>query len=480
MNVYFEEDIRRSDQLAQRHGLTLQTLMENAGRSLFEAITNVINKHDSICIVAGTGNNGGDGIVLTRYLKMHGYNASLCLPIGKPKTEPALDHLQYYEECGYQVDEWSRSNKYDVIIDALLGVGARYGLHGTLQEVVQWANQAISLRIAVDIPTGLTADSGYVDNAFCASYTFCLHGLKPSVFLEPSSSYYGAWKSVDIGLPQTGRWKVWTEEDVNQSTSVRSPYSHKGTYGTGLLVAGSDEMPGSAMLAALGAMRSGIGKLTVATTKFTTSVLTPRVPEATYWTEGLQRIANGNLSSSFRAAAIGPGIEDRVLVEQAVTTLLTMNIPVVLDAGALNKRTYPLRSHVTVVTPHPGEFSRMIDMKVIDIQANRITFASEYAKKHGVIVVLKGAYTVIAYPDGSGVINTTGNSGLAKGGTGDTLTGMLLAFLCTYENPQKAISNAVYIHGLCADEWTVDRAEATMLASDISNMLPYVLKRFER
>ncbi|WP_416825691.1 NAD(P)H-hydrate dehydratase [Ectobacillus polymachus] len=480
MYVYFKDDIRNIDQLSVKRGLSIETLMENAGRSLFEEIVKVIHKNHTICILAGTGNNGGDGIVLARYLKINGYQVSLCFPVGTPKTEPALAHLHYYEASGYDVVEWPTNRVYDVIVDALLGIGSRPGLQGQLMNVIRWANEQHTLRIAIDIPTGISADVGYANEAFLAHYTFCLHGLKPSALLEPSAAYYGEWKSLDIGLPQNGLWKVWTEEDVKQTTPIRSPFSHKGTYGTGLLLAGSDEMPGSALLAAFGAMRSGIGKLTIGTTKFTASVLTPRLPEATYMTDGLQRVAKGDIANTYRGAAIGPGIEDQNITEQAIKTLFTMPMPVVLDAGALWKREYPKRSHVTVLTPHPGEFSRITDTSVADIQANRLSLASDYAKKHGVIVVLKGTYTVIAFPDGKGVINTTGNSGLAKGGTGDTLTGILLAFLCTYEHQQEAVANAVYIHGLCADEWANDYAKVSMLASDISNMLPKVLKRFQQ
>ena len=168
-------------------------------------------------------------------------------------------------------------------------------------------------------------------------------------------------------------------------------------------------------------------------------------------------------------------------MEQFISDILEKPIPIILDAGALSKREYKPRSHATILTPHPGEFSRLTGKTSKEIQLNRINLASEYAQQNGVIIVLKGKYTVIAFPDGSGYINVTGNSALSKGGTGDTLTGMLLASVGTHDRIEEAVANAVYIHGLCADEWVSYNGEQTMLAHDMGRILPEICwKLFKR
>ena len=477
MYIYRGEDIKRVDEQAALQGLDTFTLMENAGRSLFEALKGILNKKQRIVILSGKGNNGGDGIVLARYLHMSEYNVELAFPLGIAATEIAKKHLQYYKAIGLNVSEIS--GNYDVIIDALLGVGAKPPLKEKLVDIVKWANSQDALRVAIDVPTGVMSNLGDVDLAFHADYTYSLHGFKPSAFLEESTNYYGKKQSLSIGIPHDSSWKIWTKADVKMSFLKRSANAHKGTFGTGLLVAGCDEMPGSAMLASLGAMRAGIGKLTVATSSFASSIIAGRVPECTYLHDGIQKIASGFVPKGIKAVAIGPGLEDEDLVDKALQTLFTTKLPIVLDAGALQKRMYPKRDAVTIVTPHPREFSRMTGKTVKDIQNNRMELAYHYSLENDVIVVLKGRNTVIAFPDGSLYVNETGNVGLAKGGTGDTLTGIILAFLSSYTDVKAAIANAVYFHGATADLWYENKAATSMLASDISDHLAIVMKEFE-
>jgi hydroxyethylthiazole kinase-like uncharacterized protein yjeF len=287
-------------------------------------------------------------------------------------------------------------------------------------------------------------------------------------------------RAVDIGTPHEGGWKIWSDEDVKRTYPKRPADAHKGTYGTGLLVAGSDEMPGSAILSGIGCMRSGIGKLVVATTPFAASIICAKLPEATYLHNGLEKISEGYLPEKITAAAIGPGLTDLPLIDMTVSTLLALDIPLILDASALVARSYPQRVAPIILTPHPGEFSKMTGKSIANIQANRLVLANDYAKEQGVIVVLKGQNTVIAFPDGSGLVNSTGNSALSKGGTGDTLTGMLLAMLCTHENVHDAVANAVYLHGKCAEYWTENYAEESLLASDFHGLLPIVIKKINQ
>ncbi|MDN4524522.1 NAD(P)H-hydrate dehydratase [Fictibacillus fluitans] len=477
MHIFTGAEIKQIDQIAQKSGLDVFTLMENAGRALFEEMKKHIGKKDRILIMSGKGNNGGDGIVLARYLQQHGYSCELVLPAGKPKSETALKHFTHYTSCGLKVSEIQ--GKYDVIVDALLGAGATPPLQGEIQKVIHWANEQHALKIAVDLPTGVSADEGWADEAFQANYTYCLHGYKPSAFLEGSTDYYGEKKVLGIGLPQESKWQVWTEEHVKRTFQKREQKAHKGTFGTGLLLAGSDEMPGSALLAGIGALRSGIGKLTIGTSRFVAGVLAGRIPEAMYAHDGLQKVVNGQVPKGMKACAIGPGLPNPEEIEQALKVLFQSDLPLIIDAGALQERRYPSRKAEIILTPHPGEFSKMTGIPVPDIQKNRLYFAQKYAQEQGVITVLKGRNTVIAFPDGDLFVNETGNAGLAKGGTGDTLTGMLLAFVSAEKDIKSAVANAVYFHGCSADHWGKTKAQRGLLASDVSELLPDIMKSFE-
>lgn len=475
MYIYKEKEIREADLRANQNGLPVETLMESAGRGLFYKIKEIVTPNQKILILSGTGNNGGDGIVLARYLKQHDYQVDLVFPFGEPKSEVARKHLQFYQSVGFTWSQNIPEEKYDVIIDCMLGVGTKLPLRDTYKTVVEWCNNQDGVKIAVDLPTGVMADSGECDISFQAQYTFALHGIKPSAFLIPSGKYYGKVDSVDIGLPQTSKWKVWTEQDVKYSLHKRDPFSHKGTFGTGLLVAGTDEMPGSAVLAASGAMKMGIGKLMVGTSKYVASLIVQQVPEATFTFNGLDKLADGEILERIHGIAIGPGLTDQEKIERALSNIWKTDLPVVLDAGALYKRTYPKRDAPIIITPHPGEFSRLTNLSTKEIQKNRLEYASNYALEHGVIVVLKGLNTVIAFPDGTGIINPTGNAGLAKGGSGDTLTGMILALICTEQDIKAAVANAVYLHGLCADELMKSENERTIVASQLPDVLGKVL-----
>lgn len=477
MYIYRGEEIKRIDRTAADHGLETFTLMENAGRALFEAIVKNVSKSQRILILAGKGNNGGDGVVLARYLKQHGFICELAIPLGEPVSETAERHYRYYLHCGFEVSEISED--YDVLIDALLGVGARLPLRNDIEQLIDWMNEQEAVRMAIDIPTGVLADTGEVEKAIKADRTFTLHGYKPSAFLEGSVEYYGQTEVLDIGLPQTSNWRVWTKGDVAASFPKRNGASHKGTFGTGLLIAGTDEMPGSAMLASLAAMRSGIGKLTVATTRFASAIIASRVPECTFLHDGLEKVAAGAMPKGIRGVAIGPGLDNEEKIERALHEVMKRDLPIIIDAGALKKRDYPMREAMTIVTPHPGEFSKMTGLPTKEIQKDRLRLASEYAISNKVTVVLKGRNTVMAFPDGDVWVNSTGNDGLAKGGTGDTLTGMILAFISFYEDKKAAVANAVYCHGVSAEQWSETRAKSSLLASDVSENLAYVLKEFE-
>ena len=369
MFIYTEQDIRKADQYAHKNGLSVNALMETAGRSLFEEVKKLVRQNESILILSGRGNNGGDGIVLARYLKQNGYQVDLVLPFGEPKTNTSLEHFQFYKANGFSYSlKINKQKKYDCIIDALLGVGTKLPLSEEYNEVVRWCNDYDALKIAVDLPTGVMADTGDVGEAFQADYTFSLHGVKPSTFFTPANRFFGRIRALDIGIPHKSNWRTWTKEDCLNTLERRKIDAHKGTFGTGLLLAATNEMPGSAILAALGAMRMGIGKLMVGTTQYAASVIASVVPEATYWFNGLEKVANGEVPEGIKACAVGPGLTDEKLVDHALATLWDQDLPIILDAGALKERQLPKRKAPVIITPHPGEFSRLTGLSTKEIQ----------------------------------------------------------------------------------------------------------------
>ncbi|RAZ68303.1 NAD(P)H-hydrate dehydratase [Planococcus maitriensis] len=273
---------------------------------------------------------------------------------------------------------------------------------------------------------------------------------------------------------------AWAQEMVRRTLPERAQDSHKGVFGTALLVAGGPDMPGAALISGLGALTSGVGKLEIGTYRETIRSIAHAAAEATYVPDALIHIANGTHSlTSYKAIACGPGVVPDALTEAAIDSLLKSSAPLILDAGALSERSYAKRSAPLILTPHAGEFSRISGYSTGQIAESPGPCASAFATEHHLTVVLKGPRTTIAFPDGELYRNPTGNAALAKGGTGDMLTGMMLGMLCCHENWRHAVLNAVYLHGACADEFIKTRSPHTMLARDIARLLPEVWKRFE-
>lgn len=479
MNIYSAKEIRECDKSAHDNGLSIFSLMENSGHALFEGVSKLLDKKQRIGILAGSGNNGGDAIVLSRLLLNRGYKAELIFPAGLPASKVAQDHLEYYITCGYSFSR-EIEGEYDVLIDGLFGIGFRPPMPQKMALCLDFWQKSKAIKIAIDIPSGVEADHGRVQAAFLADHTFCLHGAKPSAFAYPSSTYYGHLHIVDIGIPQKAKFRIWTEEDLRKSWPLPLENPHKGTFGTGLLIAGSSQMPGCAVLAGTGAMRAGIGKLVIATEKTVADKCTVSLPEATYVNREEADWQHDSSLQKIAAAAIGPGLHPDDALEHLIASYLEeAECPLILDAGALSERSYPKgRKGAVILTPHPGEMARITGKTVAEVNENRIQAASDYATTHNVTVVLKGMNTVIAFPDGTGYVNMTGNRGLSKGGTGDTLTGILLGMISQGYQPS-TVANAVYLHGKTAELYTEDYAPSTMLASDIMKIWPALLRKLK-
>jgi ADP-dependent NAD(P)H-hydrate dehydratase / NAD(P)H-hydrate epimerase len=502
MRIVTAEEMYAIDRYTIEHiGISEESLMENAGQAVAKVLLHKLSHHHRIAVIAGIGNNGGDGFVVARVLKSFGYITDLWLIPPKEKLKGAAKQaLTIYERSGYEVNQYVGNEErfhqqlccYDVIIDAMLGIGVKGPLRSPYKEIIEMINKLKTPSVyAIDIPSGIPADGGAVDTAIQADVTITIQSPKLSAYLYPTADFYGEVITVDIGIPpiafdkRAAYKKCWTENDVVKTLPRRPRFSHKGTFGKGMVIGGSRNMSGAITMTAKAALRSGAGLLTMAIPDDISSVAATYVPEVMYYPCPSERghfrgeidLSNFDLD----AAAIGPGMGRTAGTKQIVKTVLEQEIPVVLDADALYfwkdyESLVQHRTAVTVLTPHPGEMARMLDISVNKVENNRFGIAKRFATEYGVYLVLKGPYTIITTPEGEQFVNTTGNPALAKGGSGDVLTGMIVAFLMQHQHVHAAICNAIYVHGKAADELVQsNHSPLDVLASDVIDAIPKTL-----
>jgi hydroxyethylthiazole kinase-like uncharacterized protein yjeF len=350
------------------------------------------------------------------------------------------------------------------------------------------------LKIAVDIPTGVPADEGVTDfGGLKADYTCTITAPKISVFLEHTASYFGEWDVVEIGLPsaklkKTGRM-LWTEADVEASLPKRKPYAHKGTHGKALLVGGSFSMPGSIAMTTRAALRSGAGLAGVATTASAWPSVSTHVPEATYVkVDENDGMVAGEIKAdlgTYDGVAIGMGMgRDEESLPVIRQVLEKSSAPVLIDADGLYHIKDLLdelsqRNAPTILTPHPGEMAHILGITVPELLARPFEWSQRLASGHGVYVVLKGPSTIITTPEGVQFVDTSGNAGLAKGGSGDVLSGVLIAMIMQTSSISDALCNGCFIHGKTAEQLTAwEHSQTDLLATDVIEGLPYTLRTF--
>lgn len=488
-------------------GLGEEVLMENAGRAVFTHMKQYIDKADTIAILIGAGNNGGDGFVIARYLLEDNYKVDVWVVPQEDRIKgTARYHMNVFKRAGYeykQVDMnggepfYSSISLYTVIIDSLLGTGVKGSIREPYDKMIAAINRLSNKKIiAVDLPSGVPADGGeLVSEAVLATHTVTLQCPKIGAFTFPVANYYGILEVVDIGIPKNAVETIakqrflWREEEVKHTLPVRKRQSHKSDYGKGFIIAGSLTMTGAAILTAKACHRAGAGLVTLAVPDCIHSIVANKVIEATFVPcpseNGQFKSCMKNwqqLAELFDAIAIGPGIGRSQAVGQMVEEVLRMNKALVLDADALFhlKDFLPAlkeRRSPTILTPHSGEMARLLGVTVAELEQNRFYYSEQFAKEYGVFLVLKGPYTIVATPSGQQYINTTGNPALAKGGSGDVLTGIILAQLLQQTTVQEAISNAVFLHGKAADLLVEEKAsQYDVVASDIISYLPRTFK----
>ncbi|MGN0479548.1 MAG: NAD(P)H-hydrate dehydratase, partial [Hominenteromicrobium sp.] len=480
-------------------GVSMETLMENAGAACAAFIEEKMAvRGKKAVILCGKGNNGGDGFVIARLLSKAGAGVTVVLMQGAPASalaKQAYDKMHKGIEIILAKHAARAVDTADLIVDAVFGFSFHGKLPAVMEPLIERANASKALRVAVDVPSGAQCDTGAVEGVcFRAQYTVTFTAMKPAGVVYPAAGYSGLTVVRQVGIKREFLQMLPCDTESVPLGSLcplfpkRDPESHKGTYGRLLMLCGSIGMAGACMMAARAALRSGVGLLNIAVPHALYPILAPAVPEAVFTLYDPDETLGPRLAEAIQkadACLVGCGLGTAPYAERIVQTVLeSARCPVVLDADALNILAKApeklLIPHAPViVTPHPGEMSRLCGKPMADIRADRIRTAKEFAAKYRVITVLKGAGTVTAAPDGEVRINTTGNAGMAKGGSGDVLAGMTGSLLAQGMKPFEAAYAAVCIHGAAGDRCAEKRSEHGMLPTDLIEMLPEVFLEIE-
>jgi hydroxyethylthiazole kinase-like uncharacterized protein yjeF len=465
-------------------------LMERAANSFTEWFTGKFTSKNKTAIVCGTGNNGGDGLAIARMLLNQKYEVAVY--VVKPKEETSEDFAKNEEKLKgltniYYIREASdipdlKDN--DIIIDGLFGSGlSRPVKQGIFKEVIEAINSYNCTKVAIDIPSGLFADQYTTgDIIIKADFTVSFQTVKLTFLLPENHIYVGDWNIVDIGLDKEyiERLEVKNflleERHIASIYKKRQPFSHKGDFGKCLLISGSFGKMGAAVLAATAALRSGVGLLTIHAPRCGYSILQLAAPEAMVSPDDDEKYFSSLPEiEGYDALGIGPGLGTDDLQLNAFAELLSLwKKPMVIDADGLNllAKNHHLMDMVpanSILTPHPKEFERLAGKTSNHFE--RLERLREFAGKHEVYVLLKGYHTAITTPAGKVYFNRTGNPGMATGGTGDVLTGILSALLAQQYSPEEAVLFGAWLHGLAGDLAAKDVGEESIIASDVVKYL---------
>lgn len=511
MKVLTAAQMRECDRIGiEELGLAGIVLMENAGRTTYQILRQEFPELiGPTVVVAGRGNNGGDGFVVARYLANAGQSvAVLLLASWAQVSGDARVNLELLRQLQVPVYEITheeallqhlpRLQRSSLIVDAILGTGLNSEVKGLYRQAIELINRAPAPVLAIDIPSGLSADTGQpLGIAVRAQVTVTYGWPKLGQILPPGRDLVGRLWQVDISLPPQlaalSSLELAEPAILRALLPPRPQDSHKGTFGHLLVIGGSVGKTGAAALAGEGALRVGAGLVTVAVPASLNPILEVKLTEA--MTAPLAEVpGHGALSQAAwqdleelwpgkTAVALGPGLgrhpETVALVQRLVRE---RPLPLVVDADGLYALAQDLNGAPgptpLVLTPHPGEMARLLGCTTREVQTGRLPAAQELAQRTGAVVVLKGAQTLVADPDGRMLINTTGNPALAQGGTGDVLTGMIGGLLAQGLEPFAAAGLGVYLHGLAADSRAAWQGTRGMLAGELLDELPEVIHKF--
>lgn len=502
MRVLTADEMRRVDLRAiDEIGIPSMVLMENAAIGIADALAEVFPKAESAAIFCGPGNNGGDGLALARLLDARGYRVRtfLVLRSSEPKGDAAAQ-LRILENAAFDVERLLPDSdlleaelacaQADLVVDALFGTGLTRPLQEHFADLVAIFNRSPTPCLAVDLPSGLDGSRGETTGPYApADLTVTFAAPKVAHILAPAAEAMGTLVVTDLGIPPflvdeaPGELHVLTEEEMAASLLPRATAGHKGTFGHTLLVGGSVGKAGAMVLAATAAVRSGSGLVTVAVPDPLANVVDGGSLESMTLPMPGEVLDQDNVGHVLENAAdkdavgLGPGLGlDPSTVGAVRRLVLEIPVPLVLDADGLNAFAGDLaalaqRQGPTILTPHPGEMARLLGITSAEVQSDRLGVARRAAAESGAIVILKGQGTVIAGPTGELWINPTGNDGMATGGSGDVLTGLVAGLLAQGYDMMIAAQLGAYLHGLAGDLVVGDAPEA-LRAGDLVEALP--------
>jgi hydroxyethylthiazole kinase-like uncharacterized protein yjeF len=522
MKILSAAEMQRIDRLTtERYGVPSLTLMENAGRGVVEYLEEHFGPlaNHRIAILSGRGNNGGDGMVVARLLRERGLTPRALL-LADPRTlkgDAAVNYQRLVALAPPEIIEdpsaWQRVKESlhatTLAVDALLGTGLSKPLEGFLLEVVRDLNKILrgSKVVAVDLPSGISADTGNLIGECVrvdASVTFT--APKVAHVFPPACHHVGTWVVKQIGTPPEAlsddpdlKLNLSRAEELTWLAEPRKPEAHKGNFGHVLILAGSVGKTGAAAMAATAALRAGAGLVTVATPESALPIvaalgmefMTEPLPETDAGTVSLRALDYNRferLLEGKSVVAMGPGLGTHPETAELVRALVSRcSLPIVLDADGLNAfagsmNQFQAGQRIRIMTPHPGEMARLAGMTTAQVQADRLGAAREFAARHQVIVVLKGFRTLTAAPDGQVWVNPTGNPGMATGGTGDVLTGMIAGLVAQHGTRpvREVVAAAVYLHGLAGDLAVRDFGQSSLIAGDVLGAVPKAFRTLER
>ena len=456
-------------------------LMERASNAFVTKIIKYLEPNQSIAVICGTGNNGGDGLAIARMLMWKGFDVKPFLFLISDQLSPDCESNSHKIDNILTVDrdsEMPNFDDFDVIIDGLLGSGLNKKIEGWAGKIVDLINESKSKVIAIDIPSGMYCDSiPEGDHIVKSDLVVSFQRPKLSFFLPESAQYIREWQTVNIGLDEKYIQSLSSEiyvldEQVSRQIKERKKYSHKGNYGHALVIAGARGKMGAAVLCGLACLRSGVGLLTTHLPDCGLDIMQISIPEAMCSIDPhVYHFSTLPDLSRYSCVGIGPGIGQAKETKEALIHLLnSASIPLVLDADALNvlSQNQAIQALIppnSILTPHPKEFERLVGSWNNSLE--RLEKQKSFSKMHQCIIVLKDADTIITDTSGNAYINTTGNPGMATGGSGDVLTGIITGLVAQGYPPLEAALIGVYYHGLAGDSAKKEKGMNALIASDL-------------
>jgi NAD(P)H-hydrate epimerase len=501
--------MREVDRVAiEELGIPSLVLMENAAIGVVDAIGEVYEEAESAAIFCGSGNNGGDGLAIARHLAVRGYDVQVFLVAGRRGMRGDAEvqlgicrrqglHIQEIASEDGVVEALEEARECDLIVDALFGTGLSSPLEGLLADLVEGLNDLPVPRVAVDLPSGLSGSRAVpLGPHVRADLTVTFAAPKVAHVLPPASDAVGDLVVADLGIPpelveeaeeEGGALYLLVGEELAGLLPEREPDTHKGDYGHALIVAGSPGKGGAAILAARAAVRAGAGLVTAAVPEPILSMVDLGSVESMTLplpASGSGQIAGAAVDRVLEAAegksvlAMGPGLGQEDETAEVIRRIAReAPLPLLLDADGINAfagRAAELAGgdEETVITPHPGELGRLLGISTAEVQADRIAAARRAAAETGAVVVLKGYRSLVATPEGEVHVNPTGNPGMASGGTGDVLTGLIAGLMAQGLEALDAARLGVYLHGRAGDLAAEERGEIPLAAGDLLEILP--------